>query len=170
LRNSLEANASGLKTFMRACALLILISTLFATTDNSAMHLSLHITEGERSKDSHSTTTIITLNGNQLLYNQFYSGFRAINRKPVRKKIDLSEEEISGLRVVINRTALLTSNIIKHSANEYGRYTNVILKIALGKHRSVITISGMTKEMESEKLYQEVKTLQEEIERIVDSR
>ena len=155
---------------MKACFLLILTTSIFATTGDSAMHLSLSITEGERSRDSHSTTTIITLNGNQLVYDQFYSGFRAINRKPIRKKIDLSKEEISRLTVVINRTALLSSSTIKRPANDYGRYTDVTLKLGLGKQKSVITLSGMMKEMENEKLYQDVKTLKEEIEQIVDSR
>jgi hypothetical protein len=64
----------------------------------------------------------------------------------------------------------LTSSTIKRPANDYGRYTDVTLKLGLGKQKSVITLSGMMKEMESEKLYQDVKTLKEEIERIVDSR
>ena len=133
------------------------------------MHLSLSITEGERSRDSHSTTTTITLNGNQLIYDQLYSGFRAINRKPIHKKINLSKEEISSLTTVINRTELHTSSTIERPTN-YGRYA--IMKLSLGpeKKKSVISISGMTKEIESEKLYRDVKALQEEIERILASK
>src|SRR5438270_3796470 len=141
-----------------ALALLILASPVFAATDNPALHLSLSIIKGEHSRDSNATSTTITINGNHLVYDQRYSGYRAGKREPVHKEAAIRNAEMIRLKALLREKRLLDSAAVMHATNGTGRYVEVTLNVRLGKRRASIKIAGMAKEIEGEKLYQNGQT------------
>lgn len=57
----------------------------------------IFLTKGERSKDSHSEKTAITISGNQLTISKTYTGRNSENRKPLNKTFTLADEEINAI-------------------------------------------------------------------------
>ena len=154
-------------TKITALALFLLALPVCAATGIQEIHLYLSITEGEHSKDSHSTTTTITINGNRLVYDQTYAGYRAGRRTPVHKEIDIKEEDVTKLKGLIKEKRLLESASLERQTDGQGRYSAIMLNVLTEKKKSPIKISGMTKEIEGEKLYQNVQALRGEIERVM---
>ena len=152
---------------IRGLTLVLLASPVFASMDVREIHLFLSITDGEHSRDSNSTTTKITINGNRLVFDRSYSGYGASRRKPVHKEIDIKDEEITKLKALIASRSFLDSASLVLPTDGPGRYSIIVLNVLADKKKFPITISGMAKQLEGEKLYQNVQALRDEIEAIV---
>lgn len=81
------------------CLIVCLSVTVCASEDFSVRIL---LTKGERSKDSHSEKTTITINTNQLTISKFYTG-NSENRKPINKTFTLADEEINAIIELIRQ-------------------------------------------------------------------
>ena len=132
---------------MRRLILLTLFSLLlpFAVAARGPEDFSLNIsvTRGERSRDSHSQTTRITLNGRELLYEKSYRGARG-KTAPVRKSFKITGEDVEKLKKLIRENELLNSDQLAVAGADSGirRYFEIALAISLDGKKSSIEIAG----------------------------
>lgn len=107
-------------------------------------YLSLSLTRGERSRDSHSQTTRITLKGLELLYEKSYRGYRGARSVPVKKSFRIKQEQAEGLKRLVRENDLLTSDAVALAGAESGvrRYFEIALRINLDGKTSSIEISA----------------------------
>lgn len=135
--------------------------------------LSLSLVIGERSRDSHAETAIITLVGDQLVYEQTYSGFGASKREPVRKEFELKGSEISRLKSLIKEKNLLGSGGLKFTpAGGQSAYFEMNIKITLKGIIATQELSGPRRAMniKEERVYQKSVALLRELYRIINLR
>lgn len=107
--------------------------------------LGISLTRGERSRDSHSQTTRITLKGRELLYEKSYSGYRGGARSvPVRKSFRIRNEDVKHLKKLVRDEDLLTSDTLAVAGAGGGirRYFEIVLNINLDGKKSYIEISA----------------------------
>ena len=107
--------------------------------------LSATVTRGERSRDSHSQTTRITLKGRELIYEKSYSGFRGgAKSAPVKKSFRIKDEDLELLKKLVRDNELLASDALAVEGPEGGvrRYFEIELNINLDGKKSSIEISG----------------------------
>jgi hypothetical protein len=124
-------------------ALLLPLATEGLGADDFSLSISL--TRGERSRDSHSQTTRITLKGRELLYEKSYSGYRGGARSvPVRKSFTLKEEDLELLKKLVRDSDLLTTDALALAEAEGGirRYFQIAMRINLDGKKSSIEVSG----------------------------
>jgi hypothetical protein len=152
-----------------ALTLLMLSSTSIASSTIQELHLYLSITEGEHSRDSNATTTTISINGTHLVYDQSYSGYRASSRKPIHKEISIKDEDVEKLWEFISSKGLLNAGSARYATSDYGRYVIITLNVLSAKKKPPVKISGMTRVLGAETLYQDVQALREEMDRIIDA-
>lgn len=107
--------------------------------------LSISVTRGERSRDSHSQTTHITLKGRELVYEKSYSGYRGGARStPVKKSFRITDEDVEQLKKLVRDGNLLTSDKLEVEGAQGGvrRYFEIALNINLDGKKSSVEISG----------------------------
>lgn len=135
---------------MRKLVALTLLILLFPFASEARQRgddfsLSITVTRGERSRDSHSQTTRITLKGRDLSYEKTYAGFRGGARSaPVKKSFRLTEQDVEKLKKLVRDNELLTSDSLAVAGAEGGvrRYFEIALGINLDGKRSSIEITG----------------------------
>jgi hypothetical protein len=107
--------------------------------------LSLSLTRGERSRDSHSQTTRITLKGSELLYEKSYSGFRGGARSvPVKKTFRLRDEDRERLKKLVRDKEFpeLYEFSVADEPAGVRRYFELKLNVTLDGKRSSIVVAG----------------------------
>jgi hypothetical protein len=153
-----------------ALTLLLCVSPALAYIHGAGdLRISISLTEGEHSRDNNSTSTAVSINGSELVYDKSYSGYRAGKRNPVHKEIRIKAGEMNKLREVIAERKLLISHRLEYPTNGSGRYSVATISLALGNKRSSIKVSGGINEIENEPLYKSAQALVKEIERIVEA-
>lgn len=134
---------------MRRLIALILFSLLLALAadghrpDDFSFNISL--TRGERSRDSHSQMSRITLKGRELVYEKSYSGYRGGARsQPVRKSFRIKDEDVERLKKLVRDENLLASDSLEVEGASGGvrRYFAIALNISLDGKKSTIEING----------------------------
>jgi hypothetical protein len=157
-------------------ALILLLSTLTVAAEQSAagdLYISVSLTSTERSKDSHSRTTAITISENKVVYDKTYRGYRRNRREPIHKEFKITEEETGRLKKIIKDHGLLVSDSLQYpSTGGEFVYFEISLKIRANKKESQIDISGPSKAagITDEKIYKNSNALVEEIFRIINAR
>lgn len=126
--------------------------------------LSIILTRGERSRDSHSQTTRITLQGSELVYEKSYSGFRGGARSvPVKKSFKIKDEDLAELKKLVSENGLLNSDALAVAGEASGvrRYFELTLNINLDGKKSSIEISGprSASEIKEKKIYRKANAL-----------
>ena len=147
------------------CNLLAVVLTKYADD----LLISVSVIEGEHSRDSNSSSTTITIKGNNLVYDRSYSGYGARKRKPTHQERKLTADEIDQLKQLIAKERLLVSSSTEQPTDGTGRYFIVIMNLRVGKKKSAVKVSGMTSRIEKEPLYKSAKALIDEIDRIRDA-
>jgi hypothetical protein len=104
--------------------------------------LNISLTRGERSRDSHSQTTRITLKGRELVYEKSYAGYRGARSVPVKKSFRITDEDVEGLKKLVRENDLLTSDALKVAGADSGvrRYFELKLNVNLDGKKSSIEI------------------------------
>lgn len=130
--------------------------------------LSISLTRGERSRDSHSQTTRITLKGLELLYEKSYSGYRGGARSvPVKKSFTIKREDLERLKKLIRDNELLASDSLAVAGAQGGvrRYFAIELNITLDGKKSSVEISGprSASEIREKKIYLKASALLEAV-------
>jgi hypothetical protein len=162
-------------TIMRTLLPLLLIcicSPLCFGQQADDFSVAVTLTRGERSRDSNSTTTTITLRGNALVYEQTYRGAGASRRKPVAKEFKLEAEDKKRLVRLITEKNLLVTDRVEHPATTSGprRYFEVSVRLILSGKKGWITIKGPRDavKLKDERLYKDTTALIEELYRIIN--
>ncbi len=153
-----------------ACALPLPVSGN-ATKDDFTLSLSLTI--GERSRDSHAATTLIRLAGNTLTYEQTYSGYGASKREPVSKEFKLKGSEVSRLKNLIKEKNLLGSGGLNFKpAAGQSTYFELNIKITLKGIIGTQELSGprAAANIKDERVYQKSVALLQELYRLINLR
>ena len=156
-------------------AIILSISTLLATATGGAtgdLHINASLTKIERSKDSNSRKTTITVSGNKIVYERTYSGARRNRIEPVRKEYKITDEEIKRLSKVVRDYDLLTSDSLEYPTTGGGfLYFEISLDVRAEGKQSQIKISGPSKAagVRDGKLYKNTNALFEEIYRIINA-
>lgn len=135
--------------------------------------LSLTLTMGERSRDSHAETTLIRLAGNTLTYEQTYSGYGASRREPVSKEFKLKGGEIEGLKNLIKEQNLLGSGALAFApAAGQHTYFELDIKITLKGIIATQELSAPRRvaNVKEEKVYQKSTALLRELYRLINLR
>jgi hypothetical protein len=126
--------------------MLIVTLACFAAQAYGADDFSLDIslTRGERSRDSHSQTTRITLRGDELLYEKSYRGRGGARTVPVRKSFRIGDEERERLKKLLRESELPVTYKLAEAEAESGlrRYFALILNVSLDGKKSAIDIYG----------------------------
>src|SRR5205085_8277840 len=124
---------------MNKTKILILISILslgFLSQNIQAdnFSVSLHVTEGEKSKDSWSSETSISIMGNSVSYFKSYSGSMHHDHKSVDKNCSLTNEQVTDLQKLIKDGNLLVSSTLEEEESKYKsfeRFVNIAADIIL---------------------------------------
>lgn len=147
------------------------IPSSVAAKDGFTLSLSLAI--GERSRDSNAETTIITLVGETLIYDQTYSGFGASSRATVRREFKLKGSEINRLKSLIKEKNLLGSGGLKFTpASGQFTYFEMNIKVTLKGIIATQELSGPRNALniKEERVYQKSMTLLRELYRLINLR
>ncbi len=136
------------------------------------LHIGVWLTTGERSRDSGSKTTTITVERKTIVWEQSSSRDRRRGTPPKRKEFKLSPADKQNLLKVIRSNNLLVTDSIElpEEGSNY-RYFRISAELALGRKKGTIKISARRTavEVKEEKLYQNTLTLVKELFRIINS-
>ncbi len=136
------------------------------------LYISITLKRGERSRDSGSRTTTITLAQDQIIYERSYHGMGASRQKPVRKEFKLGDKEKGRLIELIRARELLVEDSIKYPLAESGmvRYFKISVQLKLNEKSGVIRMEGPTNavKIKDQKLYRNSIALIEEIYKIIN--
>ena len=138
----------------------------------SDLYISVSLTKMERSRDSNSRKTSITVSGNKIVYERIYRGARRKLIEPVRKEFKITDEEIKRLGKVVADHDLLTSGSLEYPNTGGGfLFFEISLDVRFNGKQSRIEMSGPSKAagVSDEKLYKNSKALLEEIFRILNA-
>jgi hypothetical protein len=134
------------------------------------LHIGVKLTTGERSKDSSSQSTTITVEQDTIVLERTFTGRRRAT-SPSRKEFKLSSADKQSLVTLIGANNLLVTDSIelpRKSSNF--RYFEISVDLTLDGKKAAISISGMRTavEVKKEKLYQNTMTLIKELHRIMN--
>ena len=95
--------------------------------------LTIYYYYGEKSKDSHSTTENVSINGNAVTYSVKYSGRRGSTQVDEVKTCTLTPEQIAKINKTINDKQLAVSDsvIINNEAHNSGFGINITVLLTL---------------------------------------
>jgi len=136
------------------------------------LHIGVWLTTGERSKDSGSNTTAITVERDAIVWERTSSRDRRRKTPPLRKEFRLSPADKPNLLKLIRSNNLLVTDSIEIPQDaSYYRYFRISVDLTLGKKKGAIKISGprTAVQVKEEKLYQNTLTLVKELYRIMNS-
>ena len=156
-------------------ALILLILPLAVAAQGkppSDLSISVSLTKTEKRKDSNSRQTTITLNGEKIVYERVYRGYRRNKIEPVHKEFVIKDEDIKRLEKLLREHNLLVSDSLKYPATARSFiYFEISLDVRSGGKQSHIDISGPSKAVgiKDQKLYKNTRALLEEIFRILNA-
>ncbi len=160
-----------MKKLLALTLLLCAYPTLAGIESADALSLQITMIRGERSKDSNSATTEITINDQTLVYRKTYSG-RSRGRMPEEtKEFKLKAEDQRNLVKLIKERNLLRTDSIEREQAMSGIYLyfELSVKSTVDQSTGSIHIKGSRKatDLKEEKLYQDAVALIEEIYAII---
>ena len=163
-----------MKTFLIVtCACLFLVACHCSVSGKGTDELlvNVRLTTGERSKDSGSQTTTITVERDAIVWEQTFSGSSRRRPAPARKAFKLSPADKRKLVELIRAHSLLVADSIElpRAASNY-RYFDVSVDLTLDGKQGAISISGMRNavKVREESLYQHTLALVKELYRIMN--
>lgn len=155
-----------------ACLFFVACACSVSGKGTDELLVSVRLTTGERSKDSGSQTTTITIERDAIVWEQTFGG--SSRRRPAspRKVYKLSPADKGNLlKLIKSNNLLVTDSIELPRASSNYRYFEISVDLTLEGKKGAINISGMRTavKVKEEQLYQNALTLVEEIYRIMNS-
>jgi hypothetical protein len=136
----------------------IAVNTAYALPADE-LSLSITIVTGERSKDSHSITTSLTLSGDKLTYQQSYHGAHSGSMPAVKKEYRLNSSERDELiKLLREKHLLITRTLAALPPNdEPASYFSLLIRSRLEGKEHLITIKlpRTAPKVKSDPLYQD---------------
>ena len=160
-----------MKKFVALALLLCVFPQLARGGDADDFYIQIKLTRGERSKDSHSSTTVLTVSDKTLVYRTIssgrLSGGRLSGRATGPREFKLTDEDQRKLVELIKNRNLLATETIERPQNESGfyRYFELSVKAVVDGSQALINIKGPRKatDLKDEKLYKDAVALIEEL-------
>ena len=120
------------------------VAVVLARSPAEALSVKITMVTGEHSRDSNSTTTSLTIEGNKLVYEQTYHGFHANGREPVKKEFELTANDRNVVIGLLRRKNLLVNRSLTGLPQEQDARTYFSLSISskLNGQEHSITIAG----------------------------
>jgi hypothetical protein len=121
-----------------------LIAPAFGDISADSFHLNVSIVLGEHSRDSNSTTIILTVSGDKMIYQQSYQGAHVGSRAPVKKQYRLTNDQKRQLLALLNEKNLWVAKTISQPPEQKGisRYFELRVRADLKGKQSSISIDG----------------------------
>lgn len=142
------------KQVLKRIALLFLLldggaSYVAARPTSVDFSLTLTLTRGEHSRDSHSTIDEIKINGNRLSFSRTYYGARASKQKSLSYEFRLTNDELKKLKHLLKDQSLFTS-VEKEfpDTTRSRRYFIALLEIKRASKSNRIQLSGSSAQSE----------------------
>jgi len=128
--------------FVLVCA--VSVAAVLAQAPPEELSVKVTMVTGERSRDSNSTSTTLTIAGNKLVYQQTYHGYRANRREPVQKEYELTANDRNMLIGLLRQKNLLVNKAVEGLPQEQGARTYFSLSVTskLSGEEYSITIDG----------------------------
>ncbi len=162
-----------MKNALTTLALLIcacFVSIPVAGQGTRILQLRVELTTGERSRDSSSQTTTITVAPGTIVWEQTYGGRRG-RTPPIRKKFKFSSADRKKVEKLIKFRNLLVTDSIKlpRDTSTY-EYFAVSFDLTLDERKGAGSIEGprTAVKVREEKLYQDTVALVKELYRIIN--
>lgn len=111
---------------------------------------------GEKSKDSHSSSEKITVSGTSVSYSIKYSGRKGKNDIDMDKTCEFTEPNITNIRKTIETKSLnVTDSLFSENSKSksFEVYTNISIAISMDGKDYKIRINGDTAEFKESQLY-----------------
>lgn len=153
-----------------ACLFLSAGARSFVGKSMDELHVGIWLTTGERSKDSGSNTTTITVERDAIVWEKTSSRDRRMKRPAERKEFKLSSLDKGNLIELIRSNNLLVMNSIELPEDASpNRYFRISVELTLDEKKGEIKISGPRAAVlvKEEKLYQNTLALVKELHRII---
>jgi len=162
-----------MKTFLIVgCASLMFLACACTVSGEGTdeLHIGLALTTGERSRDSSSHTTKITVERDAIILEKTFRGHRG-GTPPSRKEFKLSPKDMGNLIELIRANNLLVTDSIELPQDAPVFYFRISVDLTLDGKQGVISISGPRNavKVKEEKLYQNTLILIKELYRIMNS-
>ena len=158
------------------CACLFLVACVCSVpaSENGTdeLHVRVVLTTGQRSKDSSSNTTTISVEQDAIVWESTSSRDRRSGKPPLRKEFKLSDADKGNLlKLISSHNLLVTDSIELPREGSNIRYFGISVDLALGEKKGAINMSGLRSAVmvKEEKLYQNTLTLVKELYRIMNS-
>ena len=138
--------------------------------ETGKLHVRVDLTKGERSRDSSSQTTTITVLANTILWEQTYGGRRG-RTPPLRKEYKLSAADRRKLvKLIESRNLFVTDSISLPPDRSTFEYFAVSLDLSLDGRKGAVSIAGprTAAKFEQETRYQDLIALVKEVHRIIN--
>jgi hypothetical protein len=163
-----------MKYVLTILAILICACSASPVNNNAdELRVSLSLTVGERSKDSNSQTTTITVERDVIALEKTSSGYRGGGSTPsaVRNLSLTPADKINLIKLIRSNDLLVTDSIKLPQASSNFRYFEVSVDLTVGGKKGAINISGMRTavEVKEKKLYQNTLALVKELYRIINN-
>ena len=174
-RSSKQETPKVKKLLIIICACLVFVASACSVpaseNGKNDLSVSVRLTTGERSKDSSSQTTTITVERDAIVWAMTFSG-RQGGTPPLRKAFRLSPADQEILLTLIRAHNLLVTDTLElpQSSSNYS-YFRISVDVTLDGKKGAINISGMrtAAQVKQERLYQNTLTLVRELYRIMNS-
>lgn len=160
------------KSIIVFSACLFLVGATLSVFGKAAdeLHIGVRLTTGERSKDSSSQTTTITIDRDTIVLRKTF-GERRRATPPSQKEFKLASADKQNLiKLIRSNNLLVTDSIELPRASSNYSYFEIAVELSLDEKKGAISISGMRTavQINEEKLYQKTIILVKELYRIMN--
>lgn len=143
-----------MKYFLLLSFLVISVSQTEIYSQN--LEIKIYYLNGEKSKDSHSTTENISISGNSVSYSVKYSGRKGNNQQDNQKECTFTEQSIEDIKKTILLKGLNSSDSLYQESSktkllEY--YFNISMDITMNGEYFRISLNGDPNDFDRSNLY-----------------
>jgi hypothetical protein len=118
--------------------------------------IEIYYLDGEKSKDSWSSETNVSVDGSSIIFSKKWSGSAKSRNKDIEKKWNLSDEQVSALQKIIWDNKLLVRETLEDKDEKYKsyeRFVNLAVSISLAEAMGFIKINGDMLQIQDSDLY-----------------
>lgn len=137
----------------------ILFLSLFlfcSSTYADAFIIKISLTEGEKSKDSWTSETVISIDGSQIGYSKTYTGSAIGRNTDVTKTCTLTSDQVAQIQSLLKDKNLLKSDSLTDDESKYKsfeRFINLSMTIAFAEKLAKINVNGDVSNLKDKDLY-----------------
>jgi hypothetical protein len=151
--------------------LIVLCFTITSICFSQGLDISISYLNGEKSKDSHSSTESIAIGGYDAAYSIKYSGHRGPEQNDDSKTCRFSKKNINDIKDFIVQKGLNKNDSLFDESTKYKSYevfVNISISMTIEGSDYKIKINGDTAEIGHKDLYKNVLALINKIRKMVE--